>query len=246
MPRRRRASNIEHVFKRLSDDEKALVPLAGLDAKTLGFLDRAMEGYRAIESDVHTLGEDLRRIDEECARDENAFSSQRVKTELASAFFSIEKVLVFLRRRGISSNAIDRLKVAMHDLAIGHRPAMFQSVNPGGRHPDGPSIQQIKGVLAGLMHTKRRRGMSREQAANWIVIHVSPALASRISRKPITARMVKEWLDRYGGSSPPENAGGQAFTIWSRSSDRELTVERFRDMTERMAATFPAHADEPN
>jgi hypothetical protein len=52
--------------------------------------------------------------------------------------------------------------------------------------------------------------MSRHQAAKGIADNMSPALASRISRKPITARMVEEWLDRFGGKHAEPNAARKA------------------------------------
>jgi hypothetical protein len=198
-----------------------------------------IQNLRDLSDTVHDLGIALASIDEESARDVAAFPSQEGRTELAAAIFAIDEVARFLMFRA-PSNAIDRLKGALLLLSQGHRPAMLQSVAAGGRVPDGPRIEQIKGMIAGVMHAKQAFGMPRKQAAIWIATHLSPKLGARISRKPITARVVEEWLDRFGGTSPPDDAGGLTFKAWSQPLKRALTSAQFRSMTERMSGWFPA------
>ena len=73
-----------------------------------------------------------------------------------------------------------------------------------GRRADVSSVLVLKGILAGLMHRQQRAGLSRYQAAKWIADNMSPKLASVISRQPISAGMVEEWLDRFGGQARRE------------------------------------------
>jgi hypothetical protein len=98
----------------------------------------------------------------------------------------------------------------------------------------------IKGALAGMMRTLQDVGTLRDAAANLIARNLSPELTARISRKPITARTVEEWADRFGGDYAEENSGRRAYRTWSRGSlGRPLNGQKIREITERMAKTLP-------
>ncbi len=229
-----------HELERLQNDLEALAArVPESDAITIKVVREQLNYLKVIEGELEELRESLLEIDEQCADDEKALPSELGPTELAASIFSISKVFDFLTIRA-PSTAIDRLQAALIQLAFGHRPAMFQLQSSRGRPPDVPVIQQIKGAMAGVMHAQQVQGMSRHQAAAWIAANISSELASRISGKPITARMVEEWLDRYGGRSPPDDPGGETFKVWSNTRDSHLSGKRFREMTERMAKIFPA------
>jgi hypothetical protein len=123
-------------------------------------------------------------------------------------------------------------------LVVGTSPAMFLPLSRAmGRRSDAAPVMAAKGILAAMMHAQQSAGMSRENAAKWIVRYTSPTLAGRISGKPLTPRMVEEWLDRYGGAFAESNAGRKSYLTWSRSD--AVSAKRFRDITERLAKTFP-------
>jgi hypothetical protein len=85
------------------------------------------------------------------------------------------------------------------------------------------------------MQCQVRAGMSRKQAANWIVQNMLPKLAARISTRPATPRAEEEWLDRFGGKYGPQNAARKAYQSWSQNSPK-LTKQQFKRTTERLAS----------
>jgi hypothetical protein len=224
-------NELEALLARLPDD----------GAKTISATVTYLELLDTIQSDFADLVEALEEIDERYTRDATGWPDQMA--ELASATFSLAKVSHFLRIR-YWSRSLDRLQAALLQLIMGGpAAAMLEPLNiqgRRGRRPDVPSIQSVKGALAGIMHGQQATGMSRQQAAAWIANNISPKLASRISGKLITARMVEEWLDRYGGNRPPDDDGGKVFKVWKQPSDPPLTKRKFREMTERIAETYPA------
>ena len=143
-----------------------------------------LELLDTIQSDFADLVEALEEIDERYTRDATGWPDQMA--ELASATFSLAKVSHFLRIR-YWSRSLDRLQAALLQLIMGGpAAAMLEPLNiqgRRGRRPDVPSIQSVKGALAGIMHGQQATGMSRQQAAAWIANNISPKLASRISGK---------------------------------------------------------------
>jgi hypothetical protein len=87
------------------------------------------------------------------------------------------------------------------------------------------------------MHRQQCAGMSRHQAAKWIANNMSPRLAARVSRTPVTARMVEEWLDRFGGKHAEASAARDAYRVWSQPLPFPLTKQKFRTMTEGLLLT---------
>jgi hypothetical protein len=65
---------------------------------------------------------------------------------------------------------------------------------------------------------------------------MSPKLASVISRQPISAGMVEEWLDRFGGKHAEKNAARKAYLVWSQGDSSPLTKKLFKTITERIGA----------
>jgi hypothetical protein len=107
-----------------------------------------------------------------------------------------------------------------------------------GRRPDVPTVISGKGIIAGMMRVQMTAGMSRDRAAAWIVKHISPKLAVQLSGRPLTARMVTEWLDRYGGNFAEADAGRRSYLIWAKGE--AVSAEKFRDITEKIGKIFPA------
>jgi hypothetical protein len=162
-----------------------------------------------------------------------------------AAVFALDKVIDFLRFSPGMPSITDRrrrfkiirdFREALFDLSEGGAPAPILQPhgNNKGRRADVSSVLGMKGVLAGLMHVQQKAGMSRHEAAKWIADNVSPKLAARISRKPITARQVEEWLDRFGGKYAEQDAGRKAYLTWSQYSGR-MTKDLFKTVTERIA-----------
>ena len=114
---------------------------------------------------------------------------------------------------------------------------MLRPLTTRGRPHDVSLVLGLKGILAGLMEQKQREGMSRQEAARWIADNTPPKLAARISRKPITARMVKEWRDRFGGKQGERGPARKAYLVWSRDSD-QLTKQDFKTITKNLIEEF--------
>ena len=89
-----------------------------------------------------------------------------------------------------------------------------------------------------MMHAQQRAGMSRKEASKFLAGNIVPRLAAQLSRKPLKARTVEEWLDRYGGKSGEKGVGRKTYLSWSRGEP--VTAEKLREITERMANTLPA------
>jgi len=225
------------VQKRLRSLSKRL---RGSDAVLLEQAIEQLEYLEFVQDDIEDLADALEIVDEEHRQGALAFPNQIALIELSSSIRALREIEAFLTVRA-RSDSIGRLEEALIQLWGGSRVGMFELQGQKGRPRDVPTIQTVKGILAGLMHVKQATGMSRGKAAKWITDNISPALASRIARKPITARSVIEWLDRYGGNHPPDSPGGRAFKTW-KNFDSKLTEVKLQEMTERMARTFPARS----
>jgi hypothetical protein len=176
------------------------------------------------------------------------FSNHKELCDRGAACTAVDAVIRFLTfspsKTVTTEERLTRLKIlkelrkALNDLGEGGAPApMLRPMRKSqGRRADVSSVLAIKGALAGLMHCKQRDGMTRHEAAKWIATNMSPKLAACISRKPITARTVEEWLDRFGGKHATPDAARKAFLTWSKDSS-SLTKQKFKEITERMATT---------
>jgi hypothetical protein len=149
-------NELEALLARLPDD----------DAKTISAALAYLELLGTIQGDFADLVEALEEIDEQYARDAMGLPDQ--VAELASATFSLAKVSHFLRIR-YWSRSLDRLQAALLQLIMGGpAAAMLEPLNiqgRRGRRPDVPSIQSVKGALAGIMYGQQATGMSRQEAA---------------------------------------------------------------------------------
>ena len=48
--------------------------------------------------------------------------------------------------------------------------------HPKGRRADAPLIVGAKGTVAAMMHVQQSTGLTRQEAAEWVVRHISPTL----------------------------------------------------------------------
>jgi hypothetical protein len=217
------------------------------DAKALHRPRERDDYFELLQDAVDTLWDDLAENSKRHADYLTQFPSNRSDCDLLAAVGSLQIVLDFLifspstsvevsdRRKRF--RILEELQQALVDLFEGSAPPPILRARKkdSGRRPDVSSILTIKGILAGLMQCQVRAGMSREQAANWIVQNMSPKLAARISAKPVTPRMVEEWLDRFGGKHAEQNAARKAYGVWSQDSSK-LTKQQFKRITERLAS----------
>jgi hypothetical protein len=204
-----------------------------------------LDYFELLQWAVDQLWDDLEDNNVWHADNLSLFSDDKDLCDLIAAVIALDKVIDFLRFSPGMPSINDRrkrfkilhdLRQVLFDLSEGGAPApmLRPGSNPSGRPADVSTVLAMKGILAALMHLKQRAGMARLEAAKWIADNVSPKFASRISRKPITPRMVEEWLDRFGGKHAEQDAARKAYLVWSDYS-APLTKERFRTLTERIA-----------
>jgi hypothetical protein len=222
----------------LFDDLKRVKKkLSGRDVDAIDLAIQELERCDGIRGELASLNSELIEIDKLHAL-EGVTEHERGKLELVASAASLKEVRNFLSIIA-PSHSLMLLGNALTDLLEGGTvPAMLTPLNEfTNRPPDSPQIMAIKGALAGVMRTLQDAGTSREAAANLIARNLSPELATRISRKPITARTVEEWVDRFGGDHVEENSGRRAYRTWSRG--KAPSSQKIREITERMAKTLP-------
>jgi hypothetical protein len=234
-------------LKHLRHGLPALQDVSRKGAKTIKEALELLDYLELLQWSVDELWYDLAHNSASHAKNLARFSDYKHDVDLVAAVRALDAVVDFLRfspskslspaDRSKRFKILDELRQVLFDLSEGGAPApMLRPRSKGsGRRADVSSVLAVKGVLAGLMHCKQRAGMSRHEAAKWIADNMSPKLASRISRKPITARMVEEWLDRFGGKHAKQDAGRKSYLVWSRDFP-SLTKEKFKAITERIAA----------
>ena len=217
------------------------------DAKPLPKSLGRNDYFALLQDAVDNLWDGLAANSEGHANDLTQFPYDRAGCDLLAAIGALQTVLDFLRfsptkslewsDRRKCSRILEELKHALFDLWEGSAPApiLMARKKGKGRRADVSSTLAIKGHLAGLMYCQVHAGMTREQAAKWIVNNMSPKLAPRISRKPTTARMVEEWLDRFGGKHAEQNAAREAYQAWSQDPPK-LTKQLLLRFTESLAS----------
>jgi hypothetical protein len=244
MPRSKKQPNAGPIEPEIPDICTALrrldKRLRGKEGPYLRAAIQELERLRSIGFDFDELEYDLEEIEWLCKKDLSAFPSETRTINLAALICVIEAVRKFFFRRRVSVDRLEILQRALQELAAGASPPeMLLPIKTTGRRRDGPTIMSVKAIIAGVMHRQQTAGgMSRVEAARWIVRHISPDFASRISRKPLTPRMVTEWLDRYGGKFPEDDRVAKIYKIWSQGE--AYTDIDFRKTTEWLAATIPS------
>jgi hypothetical protein len=217
----------------------AALKLIGPDGQTIHAAIRQLEHLRALRGEIDLLRFELAHIDTIHELDEANDPGEKGKIELVAAAAAVNEVRKFLSLIA-PSHSLELLQRALADLVAGGTiAAMFSPLEEtSNRRPDPPSVMSLKGALAGIMHCQQGAGMSREQAARLVARNISPKLVARISNRPISARTVEEWLDRFGGDHAENNAGRRSFLIWSRGE--ASSAIKIREITERMANDMPA------
>jgi hypothetical protein len=222
-------SEHKNVFDQLDAAKNGLIALRkNVSRKRARTIDEALDlfdYFELLQDSVDDLWDEL--ADNHTSHKKNLARSpdDKGRWDLLAAVFAVDTVIDFLRSspsnslsltdRRQRSKSLGQLRQALIELSEGGVPApMLRSQGKnGGRRADVSLVLSMKGALAGFMYRQQHAGMSRSQAAKWIADNMSPKLAARISRKPITARMVEEWLDRFGGKHAEEGAGRKALAL---------------------------------
>jgi hypothetical protein len=215
--------------------------LRGPDAKIVEAAISELKALSSLRGDLDILERDLDEADQlheapELIDDPDA----RGKIELVAGAISVKVVRSFLLCLLHRSRSLDLLEKALIDLTdSGIVPSMFYPLrNFDSRPPDPNSIVAYKGALAGMMQVQQRAGMSRQEASKFLARNIAPRLASQLSRKPVTARMVDNWRHKYGGKFADDGVGRIYYEKWSEG--QPVSAQECRQITERMAKTLPA------
>jgi hypothetical protein len=230
---------LEHLAEVCDGVGRISKTLSAPDAAKVDAALALLDEHRQTTEDLKVLAEKLMEIETEYESDAAAFPDQMGKNDLAACIMALDAVFEFLHLRVYSLN-LGILRMALVEIVVGASPAaMFQPEQHGrGRRLDSHLVQKTKGMLAGMMEVQQKAGMSRTEAAKWIVKNVSPTLASRISSKPLTPRAVEEWLDKWGGKFGEEGVARDSYRLW-RTHD-PVDPKRFREITEDKAKRLPA------
>lgn len=212
--------------------------LHGHDSEIVLAAAQELRSVEQVRRDLAFLGDELAEIERLHERALASYPGETGETDLVTCEMALDSVCHFLSVLVPCHNLTllrDGLQVL---IAGGATPAMFHPpIRPKGRPVDAPSVMAAKGILAGMMHVQQSTGISRENAAKWIIKNISPTLATRISGKRLTARMIEEWLDRYGGAFPGDSPGSKSYQVWSRGEP--VSPAKFRNITEKIARMFP-------
>jgi hypothetical protein len=217
-----------------SDLERIGKKSRGRDAKVVTTALGALREHIRTVEDLRTLGTKLIEIEHEHESESVKFPDQIGKVDFGASFMALEAVIDFLGGRVVSRN-IAHLRNALIEIIVGAAPAAMlqpEKYDPG-RRAHAPKVQEAKGMLAGIMEVQLSTGMSRQQAAQWVARHVSPELARKISNKAVTARMIEEWRDKYGGAHGESGIARDSYLLWRNSYSP--SAQRFCELTEYKA-----------
>lgn len=194
--------------------------------------------FQGLRSEIRQLVVDLQAIELEHQSNAVQYLDQSGGIDLAASALALNAVIKFLRP--IPSRNLTILQDALMEMISGASPpAMFRPEYRGsGRRPDPLSLMAAKGTLAGMMQSQMSSGMSREEAAQWIVRNISPLLASRISTKALSPRVVEEWLDRFGGDFAEHNVGREKYRLWRKHDP--VDSKRLGEITHSIALNMPS------
>ena len=180
---------------RLRDPKRGLPALlqdvSRKGSKTIKEALELLDHIELLQWSVDELWEDLDDNRALHAKNLARFSNDKPGCDQVAAVFALIAVINFLRSSPSNSPAtawgdrrkrfkiLDEFRQALLDLSEVSAPApMLRPQRKGsGRRADVSSIPALKGILAGLMHCQQRAGMSRRQAAKWIVDNMAPSLA---------------------------------------------------------------------
>jgi hypothetical protein len=147
---------------------------------------------------LRLLGETLatieQRREQRIARGEDAAVVDRDTAQLA-----LTAVVAFCEGRGLQSRPLVRLLGELMALTAGASPSpMLTPATTRHRRPDAHMVEGLKGRLAAIMEFRQQAGMTRKDAADWVVRHAPAKLKRNL---PLASRAALDsWLVKWGGA----------------------------------------------
>jgi hypothetical protein len=181
----------------------------------------ALNDHACVTSSLNTMCNQLLKIDEareaEIARPPDGVNrlTQIADADTYAAICALEAVKEFVwaeapynfTRPLFKAHALSLLQRALSDLLLGEpAAAMLRPIKlaDGGRPRTTRAAQEFQGAIAGLARRQQLAGMTRDEAAKWVVKHTPEAVRSQFSPKPLTVRSIKQWQDKFGRIDPED------------------------------------------
>ncbi len=147
---------------------------------------------------LRSLGDQMRKLEQQ-RQQRSGGSGNGAEADRDAAQMALTAVASFFLDHGIEAEPIFRILRELAALSEGSSPSLMLSAAPRlHRRPDSPVLQLIKGKLAAIMEYRQTQGMTRKQAAQWVVRHMPAKLAAQVGS--VTSSAVDSWLTKWGGN----------------------------------------------
>ena len=128
-----------------------------------------------------------------------------------TASMALECVLDFLKSAGFSSVTLKRLSTILRELNEGHVHPLLTPPKIPHRKADSLSTLKRKAVAAAAMQLYMDAGASKDKAASKVAKALQKTLFHSYGGKPISARTIANWRDRYVGCYDNADPAAYAF-----------------------------------
>jgi hypothetical protein len=158
-----------------------------------------------------------------------------------AAQLALTDVVTFFLDHEIESQPLVRLLNELAALSVGASPsAMLAPTATPHRRPDAPAVEGIKGRLAAIMEFRQQAGLTRKQAAEWVVRHIPPKMKRRLGS--ITSATVESWLVKWGGERGAASGSGREGYLSMRPilTDRMPAELELKKILEVLARSLPS------
>jgi hypothetical protein len=158
-----------------------------------------------------------------------------------AAQLALTDVVTFFLDHEIESQPLVRLLNELAALSAGASPsAMLAPTATPHRRPDAPAVEGIKGRLAAIMEFRQQAGLTRKQAAEWVVRHIPPKMKRRLGS--ITSATVESWLVKWGGERGAASGSGREGYLSMRPilTDRMPAELELKKILEVLARSLPS------
>jgi hypothetical protein len=158
-----------------------------------------------------------------------------------AAQLALTDVVTFFLDYEIESEPLVRLLNELAALSAGaSTSAMIAPAPTRHRRPDTPAVEGIKGRLAAVMEFRQQAGLTRKQAAEWVIRHLPPKMKRRFGS--ISWATVESWLVKSGGESGAVAGSGREGYLSMRRIlvDQRPTELDLKKTFDVLARSFPS------
>ena len=101
-------------------------------------------------------------------------------------------------------------------------------------------LEDADGRLAAIMKFRQQAGLTREQAADWVVRHIPPKMRHRLGS--VTPATVDSWLVKWGGNRGTTPGSGRDGYLCMRAilDDQRPTEPQLKKILEMLAKSLPS------